>query len=344
MNKKLNKNWAKLLLLFSLFIFSPECDRYIYASFLDVGVSPRQMGMGEAFIGLADDVSAVHYNPAGLAQLKSPQLSANWTALYPGLDYLNNNGIGFLGYAHPTTKYGIFGGSWNQLYIAELYKENSFNISYSFPLSFIPYLKEKIPDLSEQILIGTNLKILSLSYGKPAWGIKTPEYDWFEGLEDDVFKNGTTATGVGIDLGIIYHYSPSLSLGLMLKNLNQPDIHLKNENIIPLSIGAGVCYRIPEWQMFEDIKILCDFNYSNNDYQFNIGIEGLILNRQLAIRSGTQLGMRNLANFSCGTSYLIPLKGVNFDLGIDYAFRLSLNEFDSRFGSHRIGAILYFKK
>ncbi|MFA6030630.1 MAG: PorV/PorQ family protein [Elusimicrobiota bacterium] len=37
------------------------------ATFLTLGFGARPMAMGEAFVALADDVSAVHYNPAGLA-------------------------------------------------------------------------------------------------------------------------------------------------------------------------------------------------------------------------------------------------------------------------------------
>src|SRR4051812_13499418 len=33
-------------------------------------VSPRALGMGGAFVGLADDYSALFYNPAGLARLE----------------------------------------------------------------------------------------------------------------------------------------------------------------------------------------------------------------------------------------------------------------------------------
>lgn len=37
------------------------------ATFLDLGFGARPLGMAEAFAALADDVSAVHYNPAGLS-------------------------------------------------------------------------------------------------------------------------------------------------------------------------------------------------------------------------------------------------------------------------------------
>lgn len=44
-------------------------------------VSPRALGMGNAFVGLADDYNAIFYNPAGLARLKQPQINLGIGAL-----------------------------------------------------------------------------------------------------------------------------------------------------------------------------------------------------------------------------------------------------------------------
>ncbi|MFA6318093.1 MAG: PorV/PorQ family protein [Elusimicrobiota bacterium] len=46
------------------------------ASILQVPMGSRALGMGGAFTGVADDVSALHYNPAGLSLLKAHEISA----------------------------------------------------------------------------------------------------------------------------------------------------------------------------------------------------------------------------------------------------------------------------
>jgi hypothetical protein len=51
------------------------------------GVGARALGMGEAFAAIADDASAVYYNPAGLAQMDHNELSWTGGSLYNGVPY-----------------------------------------------------------------------------------------------------------------------------------------------------------------------------------------------------------------------------------------------------------------
>jgi outer membrane protein OmpA-like peptidoglycan-associated protein len=46
------------------------------ATFLKIGVGARAVAMGEAYVAISDDVSAVNWNPSGLAQLKYPEVTA----------------------------------------------------------------------------------------------------------------------------------------------------------------------------------------------------------------------------------------------------------------------------
>src|SRR5207302_10246043 len=45
------------------------------AAFLKIGPGARPAAMGEAFTGVADDIHAIYWNPAGLATLRSPELT-----------------------------------------------------------------------------------------------------------------------------------------------------------------------------------------------------------------------------------------------------------------------------
>ena len=72
-------------------------------AFLDFGASARSLGMGKTFAGVADDSSAVYWNPAGLAQLKCQELGAMYAALYEQTNY------SFASYARPLERHGTIG-------------------------------------------------------------------------------------------------------------------------------------------------------------------------------------------------------------------------------------------
>ncbi len=51
------------------------------AAFLEIGIGPRAVAMGGAFVGLADDVTATHWNVAGLARMRTGEVAfshADW--------------------------------------------------------------------------------------------------------------------------------------------------------------------------------------------------------------------------------------------------------------------------
>jgi long-subunit fatty acid transport protein len=60
------------------------------------GVGVRAMGMGGAFVGIADDFSAMYWNPAGLAQIKGREV-------YFGFQRNRYEGDSFLGGVHTTS-------------------------------------------------------------------------------------------------------------------------------------------------------------------------------------------------------------------------------------------------
>jgi hypothetical protein len=57
------------------------------AQFLELGVSARSMGMGDAFTAVSNDVSAVYYNPAGLTSLLGTEIMATYVDMPAGIQY-----------------------------------------------------------------------------------------------------------------------------------------------------------------------------------------------------------------------------------------------------------------
>ncbi len=80
------------------------------------GVGARAIGMGEAFTAVADDATAVYYNPAGLAQLDHNELHWTGGSYYKTMPYTNNAtfvmslggqyfGLSYMRLYHPAGRY-----------------------------------------------------------------------------------------------------------------------------------------------------------------------------------------------------------------------------------------------
>jgi hypothetical protein len=95
--------WA-LLLLLACAPDSRAAALKTGAAFLKIGTGARPEAMGGAYAALSEDVHALHYNPAGLAALKSREAGLMHT------DYLLDTRFDFAGFAQPTP-IGCFGVS-----------------------------------------------------------------------------------------------------------------------------------------------------------------------------------------------------------------------------------------
>src|SRR3989338_2646899 len=78
-----------LLLFFILLIpsYSFAQNLEIPSSLNPVGSGARAIGMGGAFIAIADDATAASWNPAGLVQLEKPEISAVGSFFYRHEEY-----------------------------------------------------------------------------------------------------------------------------------------------------------------------------------------------------------------------------------------------------------------
>jgi len=79
------------------------------APFLTIGVGARATGMGGAFVGTADDASALYWNPAGIARSKNMQ------AILMHSKWLADLRFDFAGFSLPVGAFGTLGASLTAL-------------------------------------------------------------------------------------------------------------------------------------------------------------------------------------------------------------------------------------
>src|ERR1044071_7438798 len=73
------------------------------AQFLRIGAGARALGMAGAFSPVADDATAIYWNPSGLASLDHREISLTYDS------YFKDSASQFLGYAHPMGERGTLG-------------------------------------------------------------------------------------------------------------------------------------------------------------------------------------------------------------------------------------------
>jgi hypothetical protein len=288
-----------------------------FAAFKDDGWGARPLGMGGAYTAFGDDVNAQLYNPAGIWQVEDFEATFMYAKLFYGLDKVDL-GMNYVSAVYPLKGKMNIGVLWADFVSADQYKEDTLAISAAMPIT-------------DYISVGTNLKYLNHAY---TLDIRT--------VNDPVFASGNSKSAFAADLGIQYvmmddkHYQAMM--GFSAKNINQPDIGLKSEDIVPAELRLGFA---ATFYGKVTISPALDIGYRNQGYgtdtdKLNVyaGCETKFFNGLLAARAGA-----NINEITVGIGFT-PKIG-NIETSMDYAFILPLTIQESS-GSHRVSLTLHF--
>ncbi len=298
----------------------------------------RVLGMGKAFIGLADDVAAVYTNPSGLAQLERWQFNSFSGSFLDEFSYLSltgayptnvgNFGLGFAGSSiggAPVTKVKE-GTEDDPIYEIDpsqppvSYFNNVFVLAYGFSEKnappFVGPVFERVPFLGK-LKYGASAKLFSA------------------GLTGDALTNAN-ASGFDMDVGVLYRHTPWFQVGLTLQNLLPANMGGKltysngHEETYPAILELGTCTKIlgreNAWREFnQDISLLLDMDYyptrTKHPNLLHIGLEW-VPHPIIAIRSGIDQDISGDGNGGIKTANNLT-GGVSLTYGgfrFDYAF------------------------
>jgi len=165
------------------------------ANFVEVETGARAMGMGGAFVAVADDVTALYWNPAGLANFTGYQLFGMRTSVY-SVEGLSEDSV-MAGYG---TGCRGFGAGWMRTGAEDLYHEDTLIAGY-----------------------GTRTPIAGLKIGAAVkrFSIQAPGYEYYN---DPAFDAGGDDAYAG-DFGLLYHRH-FWSFGAAVRNIGEPKLSL----------------------------------------------------------------------------------------------------------------------
>ena len=313
--------WKSILILVFTFTWNLPSA---FAQFEDLGVGARGIGMGNAFVGLADDGYSIYYNPAGLERIDWKELVLDYGKLYWGLDDNSNLGQSFVGYDQSFNRLGTLGVGWLNFALTRYYREDTFMFAYG---------KRIMNSKRSSLAAGLNLKVLYKGFQKTLYTENATNLDTSEqrGARDPVFENGYSRTGFSTNLGLLYDLGRHHSVGLTLCDINQPDMGLADKDKIALATKLGYAYRSTNFNMTSDLT------FKGKDIAVSAGTEKWFMGKTLAVRGGLGIGEREYASLSLGASYRYSRL-----FQFDYSFVYPLRGISSFSGSHRFSLTLRF--
>ncbi len=233
-----------------------------YAAFKFEGVGGRPLGMGGAFVGLADDINTLYYNPAGLSEIRERVETYMYSQKLEVLKYhyvgIAQKNIGFSFLSHNVGN-ELGGKNINRQKLDM--SESILGISYGGNII------ETIPELS----LGASLKILNLN------------------------SPTNSGSGFGFDLGALYKHPmyENISFGAAIRNINAEVLDEKLDKVF--CVGAAYKLDSPKMTLVGDIITKKDYSkIDDTKYGYHLGVEYIPISL-LAVRLGLADG-----NFSWG--------------------------------------------
>jgi hypothetical protein len=324
-----------LLLLIAFGVPRPAeaVDKYA-AEFLKIGVGARALGMGGAFVSIADDASAAYWNPAGLVQLQSREAMGMHASQFGGVV-----GHDVLTFAAPLGKDSrrpsALGITLIRLGVDDI--KVTKNALIGEDANGNPILADSLVENKSAY----DLAVL-LSYAR-SLGDR-----WSGGVNVKLIRQSLVGEGasfgMGADVGLRFQPSPGFALGLRLADITTTRLYWdtgRREAVAPsIALGAHTRRAIPGLAgtlilgmttaySFEGATEKPDFlafTVGDVPVTFSPGAE-YWYNNTVALRVGSDAG-----NFTAGA-------GIRYkQVGADYAY-LSHDELES---THRVSALVRF--
>lgn len=271
-------------------------------TFLKIGVGARPIGMGGAFVAVANDASSLYWNPAGLMNFSGTQLAVMHNKWVEGVNYE------FLGFAYADSGETGFAFGLNYLWMGDI-PVTTFN--------------DKLGSSGDTF----TARDLALVFG------------YSHRVADGVFVGGTaksirstlddiSATATAFDAGVLlFPPLPGATVGFTVQNAGTKLTFVKDGDRLPLTYKGGVAYRFRR-----SLTVACDVSKPIDHFvRVNAGAEFILLGT-LALRGGYNSSNELDHGFSAGTGLTVKY------VTVDYAFV----PYGVLGNTHRVSAVFKF--
>ena len=268
------------------------------------GAGERALALGGAYSAVANDPSAMIWNPAGLARLDRKNIYASHTDLI-GMGFSEQLGL----VALPSWKLGTFGLSFRRFGVDGIEGRDDRGTIYD----------DNLEDSETQIMLG---------YGRKIGGI------WDVGVAFKYQQHslaGYSDGAPGLDMGVMVkplqlaggksNLANGVSLGFAIRNLIEPNIRLVEDSVKdPTGLRFGMAY---DGDLSKHIHLLLSSDIEKTremDTRIHAGGEVRLFNL-MALRVGSNSGM-----MTAGAGFRVS------NLAVEYTFEDNPLETVHRFG------------
>jgi len=222
------------------------------------GLGARALAMGGAFVAVADDATAIKWNPAGLALLNDTRIGGMSTDLFgAGITHQ------FVGGMTNLAGFGI-GLAWERSSVSSVEIDAQGNPGSQFTWSESVFIGSVSTSVMDMGLVGANVKYYMADSGL-----------------------GGTASGFGFDLGLLVNLGDMFTLGVNASDLGGSTITWGSgtTNTVSALYKAGVAMKLIDGMLIMVADM--DFNEAGMG-DAHIGIEFKVID-ELALRGGVVL-------------------------------------------------------
>jgi opacity protein-like surface antigen len=291
------------------------------APFLTIGQGSRALGMGSAFVAVADDQSAMYWNPAGIAGLQGNGIIFDHTQWIAGLQY------NYLGATISIGDYGVVGLNYTSSNISDMdvtTVDNPNGTGETFGVTNAAFGISYGLKLTDKFSIGFNPKLVYTKIWK------------------------TTATALAVDLGVKYETPfKGVMLGMAITNFGEKMHLMGNSTLVlydadpnttgnngripanlatdawplPLNFKVGIAYKALEMES-HTLTVAVDASHPSDNFEsVDVGGE-YVFNDFFAVRGGYKsLFLKDSEEtFALGAGVRQYLIG-NTQFKLDYAYQ-----------------------